>query len=80
MKLSLRLIENNFQAIIAIELEKLGALQMIRATLPNIAQPVQKAVDVLFGTDKAGTDHGDKLDYRDRLGSRSGISADSMTM
>lgn len=40
------------QAIAAIELEKLGALQMIRATLPNTAQLVQKAVDVLFGKDK----------------------------
>ena len=40
------------QALTAIQLERSGALQAIRATLPNIAQLVQNAVNILFGKDK----------------------------
>ena len=40
------------QALAAIQLERSGALQAIRATLPNIAQLVQNAVNILFGKDK----------------------------
>ena len=43
------------QALAAIQLEKSGALQAIqsiRAGLPNIAQLVQDAVNILFGKDK----------------------------
>lgn len=40
------------QAIAAIQLEKSGALQAIRTSLPNIAQLVQNAVNILFGKDK----------------------------
>ena len=43
---------NKQQAIAAIQLEKSGALQAIRTALPNIAQLVQDAVNILFGKDK----------------------------
>ena len=40
------------QALAAIQLEKSGALQALRTALPNIAQLVKDAVDILFGKDK----------------------------